>query len=291
MNTALQLYNNNSEALIAKADELGVQMTGTQRKLLKSEGRRAISELDGPTLTNDCAALLMGIFRDLGISGTPDAYDGARFQGVLREHFGRLSVTDVKQAFEMYVVGDLDRLLPDKFGHYNKFSATFYIQVLRAYRTLQLEAKLDVSGKTNLLLIEQENQRRDPAADKCEFLRLLKGIMVEIAEGQAPVWIMSDSAEWTLKKLKLIPEAVTPEPYEVDSAVRRVTRQKDSAVELGIRRSIEQGIVPEDVSVGALQLAKRRALYNTLRELGPEGVASRFDWLISQYEKRIAANG
>ena len=110
--------------------------------------------------------------------------------------------------------------------------------------------------------------------------------MVEVAEGKAPVWVMSNPAEWALKKLGFIPETVIPDDFEVNEAVRRLSRRKDAAVNIGLRNAIQAGTMPEDVEAMALNLAKRRLLSKTLREMGAEAVAAKFDKLIAAYAQR-----
>lgn len=84
------------------------------------------------------------ICRDVGIKSWDNTelmkYDAARFFTHLKSYFSDLSLKEIKMAFELAAVGELDEWLPrDKNGnpdceHYQSFSLQYYSKILKAYR-------------------------------------------------------------------------------------------------------------------------------------------------------------
>jgi hemolysin-activating ACP:hemolysin acyltransferase len=79
------------------------------------------------------------IAKDVGIKGDLDHYQVIRFYDILRKYYSQLSTSEVKLAFELAMVGELDEYLPlDKNGspdknHYQEFSVEYITKILNAY--------------------------------------------------------------------------------------------------------------------------------------------------------------
>jgi len=84
------------------------------------------------------------ICRDIGVKdwNNPSImkYDATRFFTTLKNYYNDLSLKEVKMAFELAAVGELDEWLPkDKNGnadknHYQAFSMEYYTKILNAYK-------------------------------------------------------------------------------------------------------------------------------------------------------------
>lgn len=293
MSTAIALYKGTNSDLVLQAQSHGVTLNSVERRILAIDGQRKISDTPGHELLNEVRAILAGVFRDLGIAKQPDAFDASRFMDLLREYYSDFSSAEVKQAFELYAVGELDSHLPrDRSGavlqHFQQFSAMFYTQILRAYRQRRNEAKRDVSGRVGLRLLEAADEERDPYADRATFYTVLRNVCTEIAAGGSPVYMVTLAAEAIFRKLKLIPAHLEPSPRDVHAARSHMTRGKDSAVEDGIRNMIDAGHMPDDLQHVAQGIALRRVLREELRRLGPQEVGRRFDWLIERLNAKRA---
>ena len=82
--------------------------------------------------------------RDIGVAYWHDAetikYDAARFFDTVRKYYNDLSIKQIKMAFELAQIGELDDWLPkDKNGnpdnkHYNNFNVGYYTKILKAFR-------------------------------------------------------------------------------------------------------------------------------------------------------------
>lgn len=84
------------------------------------------------------------ICRDIGIAHWDNSekmkYDAIRFYTTLKRYYKDLSLQEVKMAFELAAVGELDEWLPkNRSGdpdnnHYQSFSMDYYTKILKAYR-------------------------------------------------------------------------------------------------------------------------------------------------------------
>lgn len=293
MTTAIALFKQPANDLLLQVDANAMHVKATDRRLIMAEGCTTIAHTSDTDLTRAVNAIVKGASRDMGIHQEPDAWDKTRFVDVLREYFPAMSTIDVKNAFELYVLGDLDPYLPkDKtgkpIGHYQKWSMQFYVAVLRAYRGRQLEAKRDVSGKLELLLMEHEHAARDPFEERCAFLGVLKGLIVQVANGEHPIMVLTASADYALKRIKLLPDAVVPTDEDVLTAREKLSHNKGSAVFAGFKSAMKAGIIPSDLESAAKAIAVRRLVRDEAKRIGPEQVAARFDWYIGNVRKRQA---
>lgn len=103
-----------------------------------------IVQIQDTELVNKVAVASKYICRDLGIKdwNNPEImkYDATRFLSTLKNYYKELSMQEVKIAFELAAVGELDEWLPkDKNGnpdknHYQSFSLIFYTKILNAYK-------------------------------------------------------------------------------------------------------------------------------------------------------------
>lgn len=290
MTLAIALFKQPATDLLMQVDANGLHVRATDRRLINAEGCTTIAHTSDAELVRAVNAIVKGASRDMGIHQEPDTWDKTRFVDVLREYFQGMSTVDVKNAFELYVLGDLDAYLPkDKsgkpIGHFQKWSMQFYVAVLRAYRMRQLEAKRDVSGKLELLLNEHREAERDPYDDRCLFLETLKGLIVQVANGEHPLMALTASADYTLKRLKLLPEAVSPTDDDVLVAREKLSHNKGSAVLASFKTAMKAGIIPSDLESASKAIAVRRLVRGEAMRIGPEQVATRFDWYIGRVRK------
>jgi hypothetical protein len=271
--------------LLQTCEERGIHVTSIERKVLKGGAASAvygtIADTQSNVLVQDARAIITNVMRDLGISRQPDAYDGARFVDILKEYFGYMTIVDVKQAFEMFVMQELDDILPkgkDGSGlqHYQQFSASFYTKVLQAYRNKQLHAIRSVEGRVNLALVKETEQKRDPSQDKREVLRILEAVAVAYSRGEEPLLIMTALAETAFKNAGLLPKEVVPSEADVITARQLLSRNKDQAVSSGLKNAMANGHINDDLYATAANTAAKRMLRLSCEALGEVGVKERF---------------
>ena len=114
------------------------------------------------------------ICRDIGISYWDDKvqmkYDGARFFTTIKKYYDDLSLSEIKMAFEMASIGELDEWLPkDKHGnpdskHYNSFNLAYYTKILNAYRSKRNKVWSKVRKfipKKEVLITDEEKKKNN----------------------------------------------------------------------------------------------------------------------------------
>ena len=118
------------------------------RVIVSASLKTTISEIEDSELVQTIAALVEFVCKDLGISQVNDKtemeYSATRFLGMLKRHYKDLTISDIKLAFELLEVGDLDPYLPKNRNgnpdreHYQQFNLKFYTKVLSAYNKLKI---------------------------------------------------------------------------------------------------------------------------------------------------------
>lgn len=99
----------------------------------------SISELSKIRSANMLTEMSKNILKDVGIKEA-DIYEIGRFVDLCLKYYKTLSLNEIKLAFELLLIGELDNFLPkDKNGqadknHYQSFSAEYITRVLKAYK-------------------------------------------------------------------------------------------------------------------------------------------------------------
>lgn len=115
------------------------QLDSDERAILKAGTSKSIIT----NKANDIGAiniLVNGIAKDIGIKGIIEKSDKIRFYDIIRKYYTMFTLSDVKLAFELAVVGRLNNYLPkDKNGepdknHYQSFSTEYVSKILNAYK-------------------------------------------------------------------------------------------------------------------------------------------------------------
>lgn len=143
--TQLAIYekrNNEQLQVLAVAKETG-KLNSTDLQIAESSSKPKIVTLSQDVLVKKLAIMTKFICRDLGIKTWNDEsflkYDASRFLDILVKHYKTLSLEDVKTAFELLSLGELDEFLPQQNGkpnkeHYQGFNVDFFTRVLNAYQ-------------------------------------------------------------------------------------------------------------------------------------------------------------
>lgn len=122
------------------------QLGHTDKAIFEASTHKLISEMDERELTTKCAMLFKGVAMDIGYT-IPDrdtwAYQQTRLLDLLRRYYGHLALAEVRLAFEMATMGELNAYLPkDANGNpdnknYGQFNAAFFGKILTAYQQRQ----------------------------------------------------------------------------------------------------------------------------------------------------------
>ena len=125
--------------------EVQWHLSKNEMSLAESSVQLPIRKMADEELTEKLFVQVKFICRDIGVSYWDDPsqmkYETIRFFTTVRKYYDDLSLSEIKMAFEMASIGELDEWLPlDKNGHpdnkhYNSFNVAYYTKILNAYRT------------------------------------------------------------------------------------------------------------------------------------------------------------
>jgi hypothetical protein len=274
------------EDLILQANAHQVHINSKDRKVIIASGKKPVREYRQDELLQEITPLLTGLYRDIGIHGKPDAFDAARFTQSMVENFPDLSLTDVKVAFEMHILGDLAGYIDEDLKHYQQFSFSYYAKILKAYQQRRREVMHDVNGK--LQLVQASNGRSADQQRGHGTLAIVKQMWTlaetYLMKGEDH-FIIHDAMLRVLKAAGVMPGPVAPLERDLYEAAAQLGRRADSAVVAGYRLAIEAGNPPNDVERIAGVAATRRELLRRLQELGIDKVYE----LLKDAEQRCRA--
>lgn len=111
-----------------------------EKSIFQASTKKPINSLDKNKLLADIPKFLKFLSKDLGLKSALDDYDVARFFDVITRYYGDLCFSEIKIAFEMAMLGELDAYLPkDSNGnananHYQSLSFEYVSKIMKAYK-------------------------------------------------------------------------------------------------------------------------------------------------------------
>ena len=131
-------------ALQKLADTNTAQLSNVDALILAAVKNATIGEMLPSAVTSAVNKMFHFISIDIGYKKPAEdaewQYIVVRLSDVLKRHFYDLTIEDVKTAFELLTVGDLDNYLPTNSSgepdrsHYQNLNAEYLCKVLRAYK-------------------------------------------------------------------------------------------------------------------------------------------------------------
>lgn len=127
--------------------EVAKSLSSVEKYIFAASTKTQIAEIDDATLVAKTGQMFRFIAMDVGYIIPTNADDWAyictRLLDILKKYFSQLTLADVKLAFELTAIGELDEYLPkgrdgqpDKH-HYQQFNADYFAKILNAYRRKQ----------------------------------------------------------------------------------------------------------------------------------------------------------
>ena len=130
-----------------KIPEVAKALSPVETHVLTASTKLQISEMDDQAIVDNCAQILHFVAKDVGYiipSNVAEwSYTQTRLVDILKRYYSYLTLADVKLAFELATIGELDEYLPqDAHGnpdrkHYQQFNADYLSKILNAYRRKQ----------------------------------------------------------------------------------------------------------------------------------------------------------
>jgi hypothetical protein len=179
--------------------------TGTAIKDIPDRDLRIVdNEEKDFGLVAKAGILAKGIARDFAIRNVERA-EAFRFMDILKKYYSGFTLDEVRSAFELALVGELDAYLPkDKNGvpdknHYQIFSVEFITKILNAYKSY----KGKVWGKVFAIADKVEPEVTQTQKDEFRegFLKRLREMYAGFCAGEMPVIIFPRTiAEYLIEK-------------------------------------------------------------------------------------------
>ena len=126
--------------------EVMQSLTIPERKIFIASTKETISDIDPTQYTENIGNLAKYITQDAGIKKV-DEYELTRFKQLLKSYYSQYTLQEVRLAFELAMIGELDDYLPkDRNGipdknHYQSFSIEYITKILNAYSRYRNEAQ------------------------------------------------------------------------------------------------------------------------------------------------------
>ena len=259
--------------------EVATALTGVEKFVFVASTKTLIAEINDETMVNKTSQMFKFIAMDVGFRIPTDLtewqYICTRLVDLIKRYYSDLTLADIKLAFEMATMGELDQWLPkdgqgnpDK-NHYQQFNADYFAKILNAYKhkrnevigkamyalpkpidEMTPEQKKYYSNQTKIKLILSYLEYKytghvsnmNPIREMLYYNRL-----VDVGLADSIVITDEDKQIALQKTLSRIAKGMV-NPYEA----RQIRRQ---------------GVEHETVKVAAIGVSERRTLYNAFDEM------------------------
>lgn len=251
-----------------------------ERAVFLASTAKTIAEYNGTELSAELAVALQWICKDVGYKVTDEAdrqYIVLRTAEILKRYYPRLTLKDVKMAFEMSITGQLDDYLPrtrdgraDR-GHYQQFNAEYVCKILDAYK-----ARRGAVLKKAYEAVEtpepqtpdgmKDEYRRAAVAELCGHFDSFKQSGVLNTSAMTDIVFYNILSEYGLA----VPVIVTPD--EQKRVWQRTINEYVRGGMIGdVKRLKENGIDDPELEHGSFILARHRAIMDTFRAVIKQG--------------------
>lgn len=262
---------------LAELPETLSGLSEQEREIFSASVKKQIGEYDNALeLTAYIKPLFKYIAKDVGYTIPSKEeewkYIQTRILDILRKYFANLTLNDIKLAFELTAIGELDVFLPKNKdgkadrGHYQNFNAEYFSKILHAY----IEKQGSVFGKIfkNTSKIEITDNSSKVAYDKFRELLVYsyyhykyRGVLPELS---APQQVMLYKI---LHNIGLVNAALSDD--DLKKSMAEVRKQ----IAMNIIKPFQAGIIKargvehDAVKAGAVKFAQYRAIVECFDEL------------------------
>nr|DAP15740.1 MAG TPA: hypothetical protein [Caudoviricetes sp.] len=262
---------------LAELPETLSGLSEQEREIFSASVKKQICEYDNALeLTAYIKPLFKYIAKDVGYTIPSKEeewkYIQTRILDILRKYFANLTLNDIKLAFELTAIGELDVFLPKNKdgkadrGHYQNFNAEYFSKILHAYQEKQGCVFEKVFKNTSTIAIADNSAK----VAQNKFRKLLvyafyhykyRGYMLDLS---APQQIMLYSI---LHNLGFITAVLS------DDDLKRSMAEVRKQIAMNIIKPFQAGIIKargvehDAVKAGAVKFAQYRAIVECFDEL------------------------
>ena len=259
-------------AVYARTPEIINRLSRTDQMIIKSGASQTVGTMQDTELTTSLAKMLEFVTMDIGLKKPSDYTEWqfciVRFAEYLKRYNQDLTLDDIKTAFELLTVGELDEYLPKNSNgepdraHYQAFNFEYFAKVFRAYnkkRSWAVIKSRDVARETKAAL-KTLPQSDAPAIDAAAITRRVFDEYKEtkrLTFGRLEDWRVYC---FLVEKKQIVPTTPTDEDKE------RAFQQYMLEAEAGQRNRYEvrfvkfQGKGAAEVQPMARKIAQKRAV-------------------------------
>lgn len=259
--------------------EIAKALTGVDKFVFVASTKTLISDIDDETMVNKTSQMFKFIAMDVGFRIPTDLtewqYICTRLVDLLKRYYSDLTLADIKLAFEMATMGELNQWLPkDSQGnpdknHYQQFNADFFAKILNAYK----HKRNNVIGKA-FEALPKPSDEITPEQIKYYSNQTKAKLILAYWEYKytGSVSNMNPIREM-LYYNRLVDVGLADSIVITDEDKQIALQQTLSRIAKGMVNQYEaghirrQGVEHETVKVAAIGVSKRRTLYNAFDEM------------------------
>lgn len=244
-------------------------LDSVEKAILLASTAKTVGEYDPRVLAGDLEVILRGVIRDVGYRlASPDEIHTitVRMLEIVKKYYERLTLKDIRMAFEMSVAGQLDEYFPTRGGvpdrgHYQQFNVDYFCKIVNAY--IARRGKVLQKARQAIPVEVQDIKEEEKALWKNEAKRgLLDCYDTYTLYGKLPeLSPISEMLYYTyLHELGFAKEVQVTEDEQKEILRRTIAQYAMKGYIGDMNRLKESGTGDAEIQPGAYRLARRKAL-------------------------------
>lgn len=244
-------------------------LDSVEKAVLLASTAKTVGEYDPRELAGDLEVILRGVIRDVGYRlASPDEIHSitVRMLEIVKKYYERLTLKDIRMAFEMSVAGQLDEYFPIRGGvpdrgHYQQFNVDYFCKIVNAY--IARRGKVLQKARQAIPVEVQDIKEEEKALWKNEAKRgLLDCYDTYTLCGKLPeLSPISEMLYYTyLHELGFAKDVQVTEDEQKEILRRTIAQYAMKGYIGDMNRLKESGTGDAEIQPGAYRLARRKAL-------------------------------
>ena len=244
-------------------------LDSVEKAILLASTAKTVGEYDPRELAGDLEVILRGVIRDVGYRlVSPDEIHTitVRMLEIVKKYYERLTLKDIRMAFEMSVAGQLDEYFPTRGGvpdrgHYQQFNVDYFCKIVNAY--IARRGKVLQKARQAIPVEVQDIKEEEKALWKNEAKRgLLDCYDTYTLYGKLPeLSPISEMLYYTyLHELGFAKDVQVTEDEQKEILRRTIAQYAMKGYIGDMNRLKESGTDDAEIQPGAYRLARRKAL-------------------------------